>query len=83
MVGGCFIGKGFWFGNVDLGICILVYIFIVNMIYLNIFLIYLNFLVGGGGGLSLDFLYFFLICVFNVYWYFFFFFLGKLFILFF
>lgn len=48
MVGGCFTGKGFRFGNVDSGTCILVYTPIVDMmIYLNIFL--MNFPVGGGG----------------------------------
>lgn len=48
--GGGVVLQGRGFGNVNSGTCILVYTPIVNMIYLNIFLIYLNFLVGGGGG---------------------------------
>lgn len=47
--GGGVVLQGRGFGNVNSGTCILVYTPIVNMIYLNIFLIYLNFLVGGGG----------------------------------
>lgn len=46
--GGGLQGRGF--GNVNSGTCNLVYTPIVNMIYLNIFLIYLNFLVGRGLG---------------------------------
>lgn len=65
MVGGCFTGKGFRFGNVDSGTCILVYTPIVDMmIYLNIFL--MNFPVGGGGGLSPDCPYSPLICACNI-----------------
>lgn len=48
--GGGVVLQGRGFGNVNSGTCILVYTPIVNMIYLNIFLIYLNFLVGRGLG---------------------------------